>query len=288
MADELRTISLQLLPDMLRVIRGSSRGTSLDTHIDLISLLSLWRYWNFSCEYSLIHYVDAEPAALIINCTDPESRDAYTFHWGALPRFRQRRIALALVDACCEKLYRDGYRALYGDSIPDRPVDRYRVVRFVPLHQLMDLQAVAPAVAPDETRFDIRAIDPSSLPNIPADWQQGVHWCHRHSFLQNGAPFLKLFGAFEGNALAAYIAVLTGSTNTAIVDIRSPRSCPSAGRSLLNFVVQTCRAPFDANFVFLESYPHRLLAGSGFAVTRRYSTIYRDLEATCSSRAAAS
>jgi len=280
MSEELCTISLQNLSDIIRLVNESSRGTSLTSDLDLISFLSLWRYWNFSCQYSLIRYVNGEPAALVLNCADRESHDAYTFHWGALRKFRSRRLALDLMDACCEKLRDDGYTTLYGDSIPDRPVRRYRFVQGHPQHDLVELQATHPSVPAAQPPYEIRPTEIGTLSQAPLPSCAPVHWCHRHSFLESAAPFMNFFGAFSGGALHAYAAVLTSPSSTVIVDIRSPRSCLSAGHELLRFLFQTYRAPFTANFVFVRSYAHQLLTASGFGVTRHFFMLSRDLRAT--------
>src|ERR1700749_1734937 len=94
-----RRIDLENLPDAIHLMNESSRGMSFEYQLDTFSFLSLSRYWNFSYEHSRIGYVEGEPAVLILNCVDPSAQEAFTFYWGALPKFRSRRISLPLFDA---------------------------------------------------------------------------------------------------------------------------------------------------------------------------------------------
>src|SRR5438445_10509116 len=121
MSEDLRTLSPQNVWQAIDLLNRSSRDTSLKYDVDIFGFSRLMRYWNISYDYSLMRYVADQPAALILNCVEPGTRDAYTFFWGALPEFRTGRIAFSLVEAACRKLYEDGYLMHYTGAVPDRP-----------------------------------------------------------------------------------------------------------------------------------------------------------------------
>jgi len=285
MSPDLRTLTLQNIPDAIHVINESSRGTSLECPLDLVRFLFLSRYWNFSYAHSLIRYVENEPAAVVINCTDPEHQDAFTFYWGAVPKFRSQRRSLNLFDACCNKLHDDGYTTLHGISVPDRQVRRYRFIQAHAQHDLVDMETMTPALPAAEPRFAVRPIDIDIVSQVALPPSDSLFWCQRHSFLRNATPFFQFAGAFQGDALQAYMVVEPGSTKNAVIDLRSPESCFAAGYELLRWLLQHYQPPFTATHVLPGSYAHGLLTGAGFDVKREFSLLTRDLRATCSAKA---
>jgi hypothetical protein len=279
---ELQKISAATLGDVIKVLNESSRGTSFEWNFDLFSFLSLSRYWNFSLEYTLIRYVDNQPAAIVVNCADPEAREAYNFYWGALPKFRSLRIALSLFDSCCDRLNRDGYTLLHGDSAPDRPVRRYRFIQAQPGHKFCDMQAANPDLPGGDPSYQIRPIDPGSLPQATALPGEALHWCQRNNFLIHAAPFFQILGAFSGDSLKAYAVVLTKAQHTTLSDLRSPELCAPACLELLRSVLQQdFRAPLKVTHVFEGGFTYNLLQHAGFSVVKSFSTLVRDLRATC-------
>lgn len=286
MAVGLHTIGLQNLDQVIHIINESSRGMSFEYHLDTWGFLSLSRYWNFSYEHSVIGCVEDEPGALMINCTDPQVHDAYTFYWGALPNFRSRRISLPLFDECCKKLRDDGYIMLYGDAVPDRPVRRYRFIQAQPQYILVQMQAQSPNLPDTDPLFEVRKVDIGTLSQLVLPPGESLHWCQRHAFLRNAALFLQFVGAFAGDVLKAYAVVFPQSSNTTLLDLRSPESCFAPGYELLRWLlVQNYRPPFIATYVVEQSYAHHLLTAAGFRVKRQFSTLSRDLRATCSAKA---
>jgi len=283
MSSDLRTLSVQNIHVAIRLINDSSRGTSLAVPLAVSDFLSLSSLWNFSYKHSLISYVDDEPAAVAINCTDRATAEAYNFYWGALPSFRNQRIALALAEASSKMLHDDGYSTFWGDSVPERPVRRWRFVRFYPQHSLVDMQATSLNLGPADSGLEIREIDAEVLSEIPLLPGESFHWCQRPAFLHNAASFFQFFGALAGNTLKAYAVVLAQSSNTILWDLRSPDASSAAGSELLRRLLATnYRAPLTAVRVFEQSYAHRLLTTAGFVVTRRFFTLSRDLRTTCS------
>jgi hypothetical protein len=281
MSADLRTINLQNLPDVIRLMNESSRGMSFEWNLDLLSFMAFLRYWDFSYEHSLIGYVENEPAALIINCANPESHEAYTVYWGALPKFRTQRISLILFNACCKKLRDDGYFMLHGVSVPDRPVRRYRFIQAQPELSLVDMEAELPNLPAPDPNLEVREINVDALSQFPLTAGEPFHWSQRLAFLRNVAPFQQFLGAFSGNMLRAYAVALPHSSNTTITDLRSAGSDPSPGYELLRWLLHgNYRPPFTANYVFEQSYAHRLLTSAGFSVKRQFSTLTRDLRAT--------
>ncbi len=281
MSADLRTINLQNLPDAIRLMNESSRGMSFEWNLDLFSFLALLRYWDFSYEYSLIGYVQDEPAALIINCANPESHEAYTVYWGALPKFRTQRISLVLFNTCCKKMRDDGYFMLHGVSVPDRPVRRYRFIQAQPERNLVDMEAESPNLPAADPTLEVREIDVEALAQFPLAAGEFLHWSQRHVFLRNVAPFQQILGAFSGDILKAYAVALPRSPNTTLTDLRSIDSDLSAGCELLRWLVErNYRPPFTVNYVFEQSYAHRVLTSAGFSVKRQFSTLTRDLRAT--------
>jgi hypothetical protein len=281
MSADLRTINLQNLPDAIRLMNESSRGMSFEWNLDLFSFLALLRYWDFSYEYSLIGYVQDEPAALIINCANPESHEAYTVYWGALPKFRTQRISLVLFNTCCKKMRDDGYFMLHGVSVPDRPVRRYRFIQAQPERNLVDMEAESPNLPAADPTLEVREIDVEALAQFPLAAGEFLHWSQRHAFLRNVAPFQQILGAFSGDILKAYAVALPRSPNTTLTDLRSTDSDLSAGYELLRWLVErNYRPPFTVNYVLEQSYAHRVLTSAGFSVKRQFSTLTRDLRAT--------
>lgn len=281
-SEELRPINLHNVGDAVHLMNESSRGMSFEYNLDMFSFLSLARYWNFSYEHSLLRYVGREPAALILNCIDPEIHDAFTFYWGTAPKFRSRSLSLGLFDASCRHLLDSGYVLLHGDAVPDRPARRYRFVKAESRFEIVQLQAQCPKLPPIDSRFQVRLIDPGILAPFASESNQPRHWCHRHGFLRNAASFLQFLGVFAGDALQAYAAVYPQTTNTAILDLVSSDHSLAAGYELLRWLlVQDYRPPFIATYVFEQSYAYRLLTASGFQVKRHLSMLSRDLRSTC-------
>ena len=165
MSDEPRVLSMENLPDAIRIMNESSRGMSFEWHLDLFGFLALARYWNISAQHTLLGYEDGQPAALIITATDPETREAYIVYWAALPQFRKGRTAIRLFESCCQKLYDDGYEILYGASVPDRPVRRYRFIKSDVEYAILDLQAESTNLPESQSRFEVREIDLETISN---------------------------------------------------------------------------------------------------------------------------
>jgi hypothetical protein len=281
-SEELRAINLHNVSDAVHLMNESSRGMSFEYNLDMFSFLSLARYWNFSYEHSLLRYVDGEPAALILNCIDPEVHDAFTFYWGTAPKFRSRRLSLGLFDASCKRLLDSGYVLLHGDAVPDRPVRRYRFVKAESPFEIVQLQAQRPNLPAADARFQVRLIDSEMMVQLARESDQPRHWCQRHSFFRNAASFLHFVGAFAGDTLQAYAAVYPQTTNTAILDLTSSNSSLAAGHELLRWLlVQDYRPPFIATYVFEQSYAYRLFTAAGFQVKRHLSMLSRDLRITC-------
>lgn len=281
-SEELRPINLQNVHDAVHLMNESSRGMSFEYNLDMFSFLSLARYWNFSYEHSMLRYVDGEPAALILNCIDPEFHDAFTFYWGTAPKFRSRKLSLGLFDASCKRLLDSGYVLLHGDAVPDRPVRRYRFVKAESPIQIMHLQAQRPNLPAADPGFQVRLIDSEMVAQLDRKPDQPRHWCQRHGFFRNAASFLHFLGAFAGDTLQAYAAVYPQTTNTAILDLISCHSSFAAGHELLRWLlVQDYRPPFIATYVFEQSYAYRLLTAAGFQVKRHLSVLSRDLRTTC-------
>lgn len=286
MSADFRTISLQNIPDAIRLMNESSRDTSLSYRLDFFGFLSLARYWDFSYQYSLMCYVDDEPAALMINSTDLQTQDAYTFYWGALPKFRRGKTSLTLFEAGCKKLRDDGYTMLYAVSVPDRPVSRYRFIHLQPQWGLIDMQTPSPSLPAAHPGIEVRDIDAGALSQVSFPPSEALHWCQRHTFLRSAAPFLQFLGAFAGKGLEAYAVVLAQASNTTLLDLRSAESGFEPGYELLRrLVTQNYRPPFSATYVFEGSYAHRLLTTAGFSVTRQFSVLSRDLRVPSSAKA---
>jgi len=278
---------MQNIDVAIRLVNDSSQGTSLAVPLDLSSFLSLSSLWNFSYKHSLISYVGEQPAAIGLNCTDSATGEAYNFYWGALAAFRNQRIALDLAESSSRMLHDDGYHTFWGDSVPERPVRRWRFVRFYPKHCLLDMQTTSINLEAADPQIEIREIDNELLSTTPMAPGETFHWCQRPAFLRNAASFFKFFGAFAGSTLKAYAVVLGQSPNTILWDLRFPETCPVAGNQLLRYLLTNdYRPPLTAARVFEQSYSHRLLTNAGFVETRRFFALARDLRTTCSAQPA--
>jgi hypothetical protein len=281
MAEQIRSLDAETLPAAISLLNESSRGTSIECIFDPLSFLLLARYWNFSFNHSLLLYVDNEPAALAMHCGDPELHEAFNYHWGTLPKFRTLRIALTLAEACAQKLRKDGYISVYGDSLPERPVRRWRFVHFYPKYSLVGMQSTDPHLPSADPRIEIRAITPDIVARLPLLPDEPFHWCQRVKFLTSAAPFHVFLGAFRNNSLVGYAAALRKSEIPTLIDLRSIDSDTAVGYALLRSLREIDpRAPFRAYYVFEDSYLHRLLNQSGFANYRQFSILCRDLPTT--------
>jgi hypothetical protein len=281
MSDEIHPVNLQNVPEAISLVNESCRGTSAECNLDFFNFMSMARYWNFSFDHSLLYYVDGEPAGIAINATEPEAHEAFTFHWGTLPKFRTRRIAISLAEACAKKLRGDGYVAWYADALPDRPVRRYRFVHFMPLNTLHAMHTPNPNLPAPDRRYQIRMIAAPELSPFPQLANQPVHWCQRLSFLSNAARFHIFLGAFEGDVLKAYAVALAGSAATTIIDLRSAEPDLVPGYELLRFLLENnYRPPFTATHVFEDSYLLRVLLATGFTDKSQFTFIRRDLLST--------
>ena len=277
---ELVKISADNFDDVVRIVNESSRGMLIEYNLDIFSYLALSQYWHFSYDYSLIRFVDGEAAAVIIACTEPERQDGFIYYWGALPKFWRHSVALPLFETCCERLYRDGYRTLYGIAAPDRPARRYRFVKSHPQHTLLDLQTSAVQLPARDLRFEVRPLPIDEVHSLTAS-SEPVHWCQRPAFLRHAARFLQCFGAFDASGLQAYAIVLPQSDCTNLVDVRSQNGSLPAGYELLRwFTDHDFQQPMRAATIIESTYADRLLTDAGFIPRKRFTTLYRDLEAT--------
>jgi len=283
-AEELRTLSVDTIPDAIGLMNESSRGTSSEYHMDFFSFLVFRGYWNISPAHSLICYVDGMAAAIILACTDETARDAYLLYWGAIPQFRTLQIARSLFEACCNKLSEDGYQMLYGLSVPDRPVKRYRFIQALPQFQLFDLRTEAPTVIPSDPDICVQPIDVNSISSISIPPTECIEWSQRLSFLRRVASTLRFFGSFSGNVMKAYAIIRPDQSGSAtLIDLRCSENDLVWGRELLNrALIEPYPRPFMATNIADQSYSHRLLTAYGFHVTRQFQVLTRNLRTTCS------
>lgn len=278
MAQEIRSLDLQTLPAALSLLNESTRGTSFESNLDFISFMLLAQFWNFSFNHSLLLYVDGEPAGLAMHCVDPELHEAFTYHWGTLPKFRTLRIAITLAEACAQKLRKDGYISVFGDSAPERPVRRWRFVHFFPKYSLSAMRCENLKLPPPDRNFEIRPLRPDALLQYPFGPDEPFHWCHRLKFLTNAAAYHTCMGAFRDNSLVGYAVALSKSSVPTLIDLRSAQGDPGAGHELLRALWQNDhRRPIHAKYVFEDSYGHRLLTDAGFVDQEHFSFLCRDL-----------
>lgn len=278
---ELVKISMDNLNDVIRIVNESSRGMLIEYNLDFFSYLALSQYWHFSYDYSLLRYVDGEPAAVIIACTEPESHDGFIYYWGALPKFWRHPVALPLFETCCERLYQDGYRTLYGLAAPDRPARRYRFIKSHPQHTLLDFQASTVQLPPRDVRFEVRPLSIEEACSLAA-LAEPVHWCQRPTFLRRAAGFLQCFGAFDASGLQACACVLPQADCTNLADLRSRDGSLPAGYELLRWLTDhDFQQPMRAATVIEGTYADRLLTEAGFIPRKHLTTLQRDLPSTC-------
>jgi len=284
---ELVKLSVDNMNDVVRIVNESSHGMLIEYNLDLFSFLSLSQYWQFSYDYSLVRYVDGEPAAVVLACTEPETRDGFIWYWGALPKFWRQPIALPLMQTCCERLLRDGYKTLYGVAAPDRPSRRYRFIRSQAEHTLLELIASSVHLPPRDEQFQVRALSLDDVVASLAAPNEPVHWCQRPNFMRRVARFLHWFGAFDASGLQAYVAAMHQSDGTILADIRSQNGSLPAGYELLRWLSdQGFRFPWTAATVIEGTYAERLLTSVGFTRHKQLTTLYRDLPSTCNPEAA--
>ena len=282
MPEDVRPVGLENVSDVIRVMNESSQGMSFASNLDFFAFLSLSRYWNFSFKHSLLRYVDGKAAAVVVNCTDSIAREAYTFYWGALPEFRGGRMSLRLFDLACQRLREDGYVTLHGASVPDRPAARYRFIDARTQRVFAEMECESPELPAADGGLEVREIDIGLLSKIPLAPGEVQHWCQRVNFLRNGGPLFRFLGCYAGNELKACAVDLPKSANTSLVDLRSAGDFAPAGNALLHWLLaENYRPPFLASYVFEDSYAWRLLGRAGFTVKHRFSTLSRDLLATC-------
>lgn len=280
MCTEFRSITLENMPHAVYLMRECSRGMSLEYDLDTLGFLTLARFWNFCYEQSLITYIDNEPAALAIHCTDPNLHHAYTYYWGVLPKFRSLRLSLQLAETCARKLRSSGYVMVLGDTVPDRPVRRWRFVHFYPQDSLLDMQANEVQLPPGNAAFTVRETTLDTVCQLGLSPDERVHWCQRWSFMHHAASFLKFVGSFKDNVLTAYAVLVPKPSETTIWDLRCPESSLAAGQELLGWIANNCPPPFIACYAFDGSYSHRLLANCGFSVKRTFYSVTRNLLTT--------
>lgn len=275
----IRALTQHNQQDAIDLLNQSSKGTSLQYDLDIFGFRWLARYWNFSYEHSLISYMNEVPAALMLNCVDPDAHDAYTFYWGAPPQFRKGGIALSLVEASCRMLRDQGYTMHYAAALPDRPVRRYRFVQFKPECDLIDMQAQALSLPEPDPRFVVREVTVDDLPEPPLPPGEYRHWCQRARFLRHAAPFVKIIASFAGDEIEAYAVILPQFPHQAVTDIRATHGCSAAAYELLRWLTlqPDYRPPTDATYVSEQSFSHRLLTDAGFSFKRRFSVLSRDL-----------
>ena len=281
MAEQIRSLDAETLPAALFLLNETLRGTSLEAKYDAFSFMMLARFWNFSLNHSLILYVDGEPAALAMHCVDPDSHEAYNYYWGTLPKFRNLRIALTLAEACAQKLRKDGYISVWGDSLPERPVRRWRFVHFFPKYSLYGMEVSEFQFPSAHSNLEIRTVTPDLFAGFPIPSGDGVHWCQRMKFLRHAAPFHVFLGAFRDNSLVGYAAAMLDKEIPALIDLRSVDGDLAIGYELLRQLrIMDPRIPLRAYYVFEDSYLHRLLTDAGFQNYRQFSLLCRDLPST--------
>lgn len=287
MAEEARKLSLENVSDAIRILNESTRGMSFQWQFDFIGFMNFALYWNISFEHTLIGYFDGEPAALIINTVDPDTRSAYTVYWGSLPKFRTRRISLKLLEMSCDKLHNDGYIDLYATSVPDRPLKRYRFVRAVFDGALFDMQAEIPHLPPVDPDLVVREVDVNAISQLVPTSGERFVWVQRHTFLRGAASYLQFLGAFSGDMLMAYVVSVRKSDTTSILDLRCSESSDRAGFELIRYLAsENYRPPLRAYAIFEHSYAHRLLTAAGFTIKKQFASLLRHLPTTSQQRRA--
>lgn len=280
-AQVLRTIDLNTIPDAIHVMNESSKGTSLEYHLDFFGFLALQGYWNFSSAHSLIRYIENEPVGIILVCADSNSGDAHILYWGVVAKFRTLRLAQELFEACCERLTRAGFTTLYGVSVADRPVRRYRFIRAMPQHEIFDMHAKSLHLPAPTSSCKIRPMQPAEILQIAFPDPGPYDWSQRPTFLLHAAPRLRFIGAVADTEIKAYAVVLPSNTDPlTLVDLRSSDSNLAPGYELLRHVFIGRTSPYLASNVFKQSYCHRLLTGAGFEVKRQFFSLVRDLRST--------
>lgn len=273
-------MSVENLQDAVYLVRESSRGMSLEYDLDTVGFLTLARFWNFCYEHSLLVYVNDEPAAIAIHCTEPQLHEAYTYYWGVVPKFRSLRLSLHLAETCARKLRSDGYTIVRGDTVPDHPVRQWRFVHFYPQEELVDMQSDAPNLPAADTSFSVREISLAAIEPLLNSSAQPTHWCQRLTFLRHAAAFLQFVGAFSGDVPIAYMACFRKPSGTTLWDVRCPCASTNAGYELLRWATNHCPPPFTACYVFDKSDSQRLLTNAGFSTKRRFYSLVRDLVTT--------
>src|SRR3982751_1008613 len=107
MSFEARSIDLTNVDDAIWLINESSRGTPVEYNLNGFEFLSLAAYWNYSYPHSFLAYVDNNPAAIVVNCVEPEAHEAFTAFWGCMPAYRDQKLGLRIFEHGCQKLRDD-------------------------------------------------------------------------------------------------------------------------------------------------------------------------------------
>lgn len=275
MSLDLRPVTPENLESVVDLINGSSRGLNFQFELNVFKFLTLSRFWNFSYSHSYVGYLGGEPAGVLLNVADAPEREAFSFYWGVLPKFRNRRLSMALVDAYFDQLRREGYHRTHADVTSQSPLGIYEKLGYKKNQELIELKAQKPSVEAGNNEFQICFLEPRELLSQWTSFHAGFsYWTRRPSFIRNAAPFLEIVGAYQQDRLQAYAVITCWPGHTSIVDLQFSVPAKSAAHQLIHSLLRNqYPLPFVVSFVPSASPVHAMLGECGFTLAQRFTSM---------------
>lgn len=272
------------IPVIAHLLTETSRGKVFSYgELDQWKFIGLSSFWKYSLDYSYLGFCDGQPAGIILNTVDPETREAFANYWGVLDSVRRLGLGHLLLAQLLERLHHEGYAHLVSDTTEGSPHSWFSRHGFVREREQLELIASPrladlPAPAPG---FEIKPLIVEQVDDWRVPAPAHPHWLQRSRFLRASGRHLNAAGAFRNGRLAGYvIATLLGHVGTMVVDCRfTPEEPPRETAAILCRWLLERGYATPLRFAFLDpgTVEHEVLAALGFELTHPHYRISYDL-----------
>jgi len=276
---DLRLVSLANLDDVIQVMNDSSHTVLLRFNLDRAQFLALSRFWDFSYNHSYIGYVGGEPAGIVLNSVDPDSREALSFYWGVMPAFRKRRLSMALAFRYLNQVRAEGYLRAHADAGADSPTAVYEKLGYRATQVLTQMESGAPQLPQQSSGCEIRHLEIEELLASREPFlSDPLYWAQRPRFLRHAAKMLEALGAYRAGSLVAYAVLTAWPGHTMFVEFQTTADDEAAGLDLLRYMTrERYPAPLILSFIRWPSPMYALLRKADFEETKRITSMTLEL-----------
>jgi hypothetical protein len=274
----IRLIETADIPNAVAVINKSSRGHSFELQLDGTKFLALSSFWNFSYRHSYIAFTDqGEPAGVVVNSVDPDTRETYSYYWGVMPQFRGTHLGIRLATTYLDQVARDDFSTAHAEASADSPNAIYRRLGFDVAQVAIEMECPGSGFEDGRplSELPVRRLELNEFLHASAGFRkQPLCWIQRPGSLRNAARFLRFVCCDTASA-----ACRVGPDETMIIDLQFDPADKRAATALISYLV--CEAiPHGCKISSIQtnSALHTLLLELGFVVVKRATCLTLDLD----------